>query len=79
MNIHVKCQRPSTYQSKNIARLKFSTSRLNTKVKVTRSFPLMPMERSFTRNTHVKYQSPSTYDSNVIAKVKVLEGMTVTE
>ena len=34
MNIDVKCKRPSTYQSKNIARLQFSTSMSNTKVKV---------------------------------------------
>ena len=62
------------YQSPSIhmlqPRLKFFLSRSNTKVKVTKSNLLAPMERFVTRNTHVKYQSPSTYYTKVVAKVK---------
>jgi hypothetical protein len=49
-NTHAKCKSPSTYHSRYIDMLKFSVSRSNTKVKVTRS--KIPTERSCRHKEH---------------------------
>ena len=56
---------------KLLARLKFSKSKSNSKVKLTGSKMLIYTVGLITRNTHVKYQSPSTHGWKVISKVKV--------
>jgi hypothetical protein len=52
-------------------RLKFSVSRSNIKIKVTKSNMLVPLKGSVTTNSHMKYQSPSIYYLKDIGMVKV--------
>ena len=54
-------------------RLKFLKSRLNFKVKVTRSKVMVPCDILVTMNTHVQYESPITSDKKVMAKVKFFQ------
>jgi hypothetical protein len=69
----MKYESSITYQSKDVANVKFLKSRSKFKVKAGKSKILVQIERSSIRNTHMKYKSSITYYSKDMANVNVLK------
>ena len=66
-NLHVKYESPTTYGSRDIAKVKVFEKTSRSQGQKSKS----QMKGLITRNLHVKYESPITYGSRDIANVKV--------